>query len=86
MVGSIIFNGPCKSPVTLQVDGNLKAPTELQQAESQDGWVVFQDLDGLSVFGGGTFDGQGLIAWSQNDCAKKGTCHSLPIVSYIVYE
>ena len=79
MVGPVKFQGPCKAPVSLRVEGTLQAPAEPEKLKSQDGWVIFQNIDGLSVSGGGTFDGQGSIAWSKNDCAKTGKCNSLPI-------
>lgn len=59
----------------------LKAPTSINKLKSQGGWVVFQNIDGLNVLGGGTFDGQGTVAWSKNNCAKTGKCYSLPAVS-----
>lgn len=85
MVGSVTFKGPCKSPITLHIEGKLKAPVELERLSSQDGWIVFQDIDGLQVSGGGTFDGQGSAAWAKNDCRKTGKCSSLPIVSICHY-
>lgn len=85
MVGSVTFKGPCKSPITLHIEGKLKAPVELERLSSQDGWIVFQDIDGLQVSGGGTFDGQGSAAWAKNDCRKTGKCNSLPIVSICHY-
>lgn len=81
LVGPVRFGGPCKAAVSIQVAGTLHAPAEPEKLKSQDGWVVFQNVDKLSVSGGGTFDGQGKLAWSKNDCAKTGKCNSLPIVS-----
>ncbi|GMY09711.1 exopolygalacturonase clone GBGA483-like [Fagus crenata] len=66
MVGPVMFQGPCKASVSIQ-------------HKSQDGWIVFQNIDRLMVTGGGTFDGQGSLAWSQNNCAKTRKCNSLPI-------
>ncbi|BFG25985.1 hypothetical protein CerSpe_122590 [Prunus speciosa] len=79
MAGPVKFQGPCKAPVSVRVEGILQAPAEPEKLKSQDGWVVFRNIDGLTVSGGGTFDGQGSIAWSKNDCAKTGKCNSLPI-------
>jgi len=79
MVGPLTFQGPCKAPVSVQVQGNILAPTDLNIFKSQNGWMVFQNIDRLMVSGTGTFDGQGSLAWSQNNCAKTGTCNSLPI-------
>jgi galacturan 1,4-alpha-galacturonidase len=81
MVGPVMFQGPCKASVSIQVQGNLLAPIDLNKHKSQDGWIVFQNIDRLMVSGGGTFDGQGSLAWSQNNCAKTRKCNSLPIVS-----
>ncbi|PRQ52566.1 putative glycosidase [Rosa chinensis] len=79
LVGPVRFGGPCKAAVSIRVEGTLQAPAEPEKLKSQDGWVVFQNVDKLSVFGGGTFDGQGKLAWSKNNCAKTGKCNSLPI-------
>ena len=62
----------------------MVAPIDLNKFNPQDHWTVFQNIDGLMVSGGGTFDGQGSLAWSQNNCAKTGICDSLPIV-YVLY-
>ncbi|KAK2986007.1 hypothetical protein RJ640_002863 [Escallonia rubra] len=78
MVGPVKFQGPCKAPVIVQAQGTLKAPTDLNKLKSQDGWIVLQNIDGLTLVGG-TFDGQGSTAWAENNCAKTGKCNSLPI-------
>lgn len=78
-VGPMTFLGPCKAPITVQFDGNLKAPTDLNKLKSQDGWIVFQQVDAMTL-SGGVFDGQGKVAWSQNNCAQTGKCSNLPIV------
>ncbi|KAI5340157.1 hypothetical protein L3X38_019431 [Prunus dulcis] len=51
-----------KSLASVRVEGTLQALVEPEKLKSQDGWVVFQNIDGLTVSGGGTFDGQGSIA------------------------
>ncbi|KAF5482575.1 hypothetical protein F2P56_003133 [Juglans regia] len=79
MVGSLTFQGPCKAPVSLQVQGNLLSPIDLNIFNSPNGWISFQNIDRLMVSGAGTFDGQGSLAWSQNNCSKTGTCNSMPI-------
>ncbi|KAF5746150.1 exopolygalacturonase GBGA-like [Tripterygium wilfordii] len=79
LVGPVMFKGPCKAPVTVQVQGNVMAPVDVNKFKSQDGWIVFQNIDRLRVVGRGKFDGQGEQAWAKNDCAKTGKCNSLPI-------
>jgi len=79
MVGPLKFEGPCTAPVTVKVQGTLKAPADPKRL--RDDWVAFRNVEGLTVSGGGIFDGQGAIAWSVNNCAKTGKCNSLPTVS-----
>lgn len=80
MVGPTMFQGPCKAPVRFQVQGNVLAPVDLNVFKSQSTWISFQNVDRLTVSGGGSFDGQGTPAmWSKNDCAKNWKC-TLPIV------
>ncbi|CAL2249220.1 unnamed protein product [Prunus armeniaca] len=62
MAGPVKFQGPCKALVSVLVEGTLQALAEPEKLKSQDGWVVFQNIDGLTVSGGGTFDGQESMA------------------------
>eukprot|EP00257_Ricinus_communis_P022771 XP_015582597.1 exopolygalacturonase clone GBGA483-like [Ricinus communis] len=78
MVGPVKFQGPCKNPITVKVQGNIKAPVDIDRFQLQDGWIVFKNINGLQVFGGGTFDGQGSIHWSKYNCVRTGRCKSLP--------
>jgi len=68
MVGPLKFEGPCTAPVTVKVQGTLKAPADPKRL--RDDWVAFRNVEGLTVSGGGIFDGQGAIAWSVNNCAN----------------
>ncbi|KAM5582812.1 polygalacturonase-like [Rosa sericea] len=49
------FEGPCKAPIEVQIQGTLQAPKD----RSSDTWVAFSSIDMLTLWGGGTFDGQG---------------------------
>ncbi|KAJ4822490.1 hypothetical protein Tsubulata_050164 [Turnera subulata] len=83
MVGSLSFEGPCKNKVTVHLEGTFKAPEDPKQLQnSQNGWVIFRNVDGLNVLGGGTLDGQGALAWSQNNCATTGKCNSIANVVF----
>ncbi|KAJ0988123.1 hypothetical protein J5N97_006479 [Dioscorea zingiberensis] len=79
-LGPVRFIGPCKNvkTLTMQMQGTLKASTDLKRYPS-DVWVQFGWLDGLILTGGGTFDGQGALAWPFNKCPKQKKCKLLPI-------
>lgn len=81
VVDSMKFEGPCMAPIHVQVEGTLQAPISIQRMSSDDSWIVFQYINGLTVSGSGIFDGRGSLAWKQNECASSGKCGSLPIVS-----
>lgn len=76
------FEGPCKAPsITFRLQGTLQAhidPTKTQVGE----WITFQYIDFLTIGGGGTFDGQGTKAWTQNNCHKTQSCTKFPYVSH----
>ncbi|KAI3457747.1 hypothetical protein Pfo_014410 [Paulownia fortunei] len=79
MVGPIKIQGPCQAPITIQADqAQFMAPADLSKLKSQNGWFIFHSINGFSLLGG-SFDGQGEIAWRENDCAKTGKCGSMPI-------
>ncbi|XP_057953994.1 exopolygalacturonase-like [Malania oleifera] len=77
VVGEVAFVGPCKAPIQFQVAGTLKASPDPSHFKT-DGWIKFQNVDHLSIFGGGTFDGQGTLSWTKNQCSKSLNCKSLP--------
>ncbi|TXG55627.1 hypothetical protein EZV62_020883 [Acer yangbiense] len=68
------FEGPCKAPIEFQFQGTFIAATEKTTEES---WVAFSNINGLTVSGGGVFDGQGPTAWGK--CEKNEYCKSLPM-------
>ncbi|KAL3714631.1 hypothetical protein ACJRO7_006521 [Eucalyptus globulus] len=76
-LSEVVLEGPCKAHVEFEVHARLLAPPELSRFKT-DGWVVFHNIDGLTMLGG-TFDGQGKMAWAQNDCIKNKNCRMLPM-------
>ncbi|ONI26777.1 hypothetical protein PRUPE_1G045000 [Prunus persica] len=66
-------------PIEMQVRGTLQALADAGQLTRPDTWVGFQYIDMLTLSGGGTFDGQGALAWGQNDCHKNKNCKPIPI-------
>ncbi|CAL9098795.1 unnamed protein product [Musa textilis] len=73
------FRGPCKSKVSFTIMGTLEAS---RNQEDWDGmisrhWILFSNIDNLTVRGGGTINGNGKIWW-------RGSCKmdaSTPCIS-----
>ncbi|WOK95305.1 exopolygalacturonase-like [Canna indica] len=76
----IQFSGPCPNVQALifQMQGTLKASTDLSKYGDGDGWLEFGWVDHLTITGGGTFDGQGAVSWPYNQCPKQKDCKVLP--------
>ncbi|KAK1578086.1 hypothetical protein Q3G72_027402 [Acer saccharum] len=80
LIGPIKFAGPCKnvSNIIVHMKGYLKATTNLSEYSFGSGWVEFGWVEGLTLTGGGTFDGQGAKAWPYNSCPTDLNCKLLP--------
>nr|P35339.1 RecName: Full=Exopolygalacturonase; Short=ExoPG; AltName: Full=Galacturan 1,4-alpha-galacturonidase; AltName: Full=Pectinase; Flags: Precursor [Zea mays]CAA47052.1 polygalacturonase [Zea mays] len=78
LVGPLNFTGPCKGDVTIQVNGNLLATTDLSQYKDHGNWIEILRVDNLVITGKGKLDGQGPAVWSKNSCVKKYDCKILP--------
>jgi len=65
VTGPVVFEGPCKGKVTFELQGYVKATTDLSEYTAPN-WISFENIDGLTVIGGGTFDGQGAASWKFN--------------------
>ncbi|OIT05066.1 PREDICTED: probable polygalacturonase At3g15720 [Nicotiana attenuata] len=64
------FEGPCKpSFIHIQVSGNIIAPSSKSgwDGRATNAWLIFENIDHLTVNGNGVFDGQGHVWWS-NPC------------------
>ncbi|VAH74154.1 unnamed protein product [Triticum turgidum subsp. durum] len=70
------FNGPCKSPITMQVDGDIVAPSTLWQLKSSS-VLTFHEVDNLTVDGSGQIDGRGAPWW---DCHNHKKCSVRPML------
>ncbi|KAJ4757109.1 Pectin lyase-like superfamily protein [Rhynchospora pubera] len=78
-LGQTVFRGPCKfNTITVNLQGTLKASTDLSRFGKGDDWVEFSFFNGLTLTGGGIFDGQGSASWSKNECPTKKNCKVLP--------
>lgn len=68
LVNKVMFEGECRGDVVVQVDGNLKAPDGDNEA---DAWITFHNVNGLTIRGTGTFDGNGAAAWGRSGFAPR---------------
>jgi galacturan 1,4-alpha-galacturonidase len=80
----IDLEGPCNAPIEVQVRGKILAPKDPYHLNGQDQWVRFQYINFFTLSGGGTFDGQGEMAWKPNDCEKNTNCKRLAMVRKIL--
>nr|XP_023903421.1 exopolygalacturonase-like [Quercus suber]POE46456.1 exopolygalacturonase [Quercus suber] len=78
-LGLVTLLGPCKGAIEFNLQGTLQAPSDVASFNGKDGWVVFERIDGLTVSGGGVFDGKGQQAWQKNECNENKNCNVHPI-------
>ncbi|KAK7303752.1 hypothetical protein RJT34_14666 [Clitoria ternatea] len=71
VVSSMFFAGPCEAPlpITIQVVGTVVATTDISEYVNGE-WLIFQNVVGLKLLGGGTFDGMGKKAWQFTENCK----------------
>lgn len=82
------YRGPVNIVIIFKVkqntlQGYLKASTYLSKYKPGGGWIEFSWTEGLTLTGGGTFDGQGAEAWPYNDCPTNINCKLLPTVHFV---
>ncbi|PKA62402.1 galacturan 1,4-alpha-galacturonidase [Apostasia shenzhenica] len=79
VIGPVMFKGPCKSPVAIQLDGTLLAHPDLRLYRPN--WIEFQYIDGLVLSGAGKVDGRGSAAWGSNKCRQNhiSNCRTFPM-------
>ncbi|KAL9233452.1 hypothetical protein vseg_008452 [Gypsophila vaccaria] len=62
-----IFTGPCKSGLIFQIEGTIVAPNgpnSWPKKMSKRQWLIFYKTHGLTIQGGGLFDGKGEKWWN----------------------
>lgn len=70
--------GPCKNPIGFELQGTLQAPSKAVGYKDGQGWITFQAINKLTIYGGGTFDGQGAASWGKH-CKRTQYCDKLPV-------
>ncbi|XP_078427522.1 polygalacturonase-like [Wolffia australiana] len=77
----IVFSGPCKSFISVAIEGTILASTTMSDWNGADRrlWMLFDKVAGLSVQGGGTVDGNGQVWWKLScKVDSKQPCTSAP--------
>lgn len=81
LISPVIFQGPCNSDtIVVEVRGTVKGSTDISEYEEPQ-WILFENINGLLLNGGGTFDGQGSSVWEYNDCRTNPDCTLLAAVN-----
>ncbi|KAK1280834.1 Polygalacturonase [Acorus gramineus] len=95
VIRSTIFSGPCRPGFVVQVDGVLMAPDGPDcwpETDSKRQWLVFYRLDGLTLRGGGTIEGNGEQWWNlpckphrgPNGSTLPGPCDSPALIRFFM--
>ncbi|CAN7066718.1 hypothetical protein Bca4012_097346 [Brassica carinata] len=74
LAGPVIFAGPCKSRVTVEVQGTIIATTSGYATPE---WFLFERINDILLTGTGTFNGKGEDIWKEG-CGKKTNCNLPP--------
>ncbi|KAM3376637.1 exopolygalacturonase [Capsicum galapagoense] len=75
--GETIFQGPCKcpKPLILEIQGTLMSNKDIS-LYSRAAWLIIEKVEGVTVTGGGTLNGQGKDSWQFAD--RSGASPPLP--------
>ncbi|XP_065864483.1 polygalacturonase-like [Euphorbia lathyris] len=71
LLKAIQFKGPCKTRITFQISGTLVAPSDYRLIGNSGSWILFLQVNRVSVFGG-TLDAKGAAFWACRNSGK--TC------------
>ncbi|XP_051222911.1 probable polygalacturonase At1g80170 [Lolium perenne] len=76
LLSQIMLDGPCKSPVSVELDGKIVAPNSIWTTAAAN-LLTFYSVNNLTVNGSGQMDGNGDIWWT---CFNQKKCHVRPIL------
>ncbi|KAL0416246.1 UNVERIFIED_CONTAM: Exopolygalacturonase [Sesamum latifolium] len=75
-VSGATFEGPCIGETFFRTKGTIRASSD--PSLDSDYWILFNEVDRLTIFGNGTFYGNGESAWQHNQCDKTLACKKPP--------
>ncbi|KAL5997948.1 hypothetical protein ACLOJK_008882 [Asimina triloba] len=71
LLSQTIFSGPCKNHnICIRLEGTLVAPLDYARLSSSAHWLLFQNVGGVSIYGG-TLDGRGSGLWACKASKRK---------------
>ncbi|KAL2329378.1 hypothetical protein Fmac_022805 [Flemingia macrophylla] len=60
------------------LEGKIVAPSSIEEWNGhKDTWIEFNDIDGLTIYGGGKFDGRGSVWWKSCNALFIHNCNKL---------
>ncbi|XP_061356010.1 polygalacturonase-like [Gastrolobium bilobum] len=69
LLGSATFSGKCSNnAISIAIDGTLVAPSDISVISEAGNWLLFENVDGVSIRGG-VLDAQGNALW---ECKNSG--------------
>lgn len=68
LLGSATFQGKYCKGVSITIDGTLVAPSDYRVIGKSENWLLFENVDGVSIHGG-VLDAQGKSLWN---CKNSG--------------
>ncbi|RWR72668.1 Polygalacturonase [Cinnamomum micranthum f. kanehirae] len=81
LLKQITFSGPCKSDLQVKIRGTIIASSDQSDwvGHNRKRWIEFEDINDLTVEGGGTINGNGETWWDSSCKRKKSLpCKSAP--------
>ncbi|KAF5738904.1 putative Polygalacturonase-2 precursor [Tripterygium wilfordii] len=80
LVKPMIFQGPCKATtIAMQIQGSILAPNKKPDWGTSAPLLSFNSVNGLTLAGTGTIDGQGSMWWkncAQNPLLRMNNCNN----------
>lgn len=73
LTGELSFNGPCCSPMTIEIQGTLLAKPDAKAFAKTGTWIYVISVNDVTINGGGTLNGQGEAVWKTRALGEKGT-------------
>ncbi|XP_021912586.1 polygalacturonase-like [Carica papaya] len=70
LIRNVVFGGPCKSRIVLQIDGSIVAPTSYWDLGNSGNWILFNKVSRIKIYGG-SFDARGAGYWACRRSGKK---------------